>query len=85
MVKGSDKLARCRIPELSGFVQTRRQNPSAVWTKRRVVHTRLMGKCGDELAGGHIPELRGFVRARRQDPSAIRTEHCVVDLTLMGK
>ena len=35
MGKGGDELARSRIPELGGFVCARRQDPSAVRTKRR--------------------------------------------------
>ena len=65
MGKGGDELARSRIPELGGFVCARRQDPSAVRTKRRVVDTILMGKGGDELARGRIPELGGLVRACR--------------------
>ena len=61
MVKGGDQLARGRIPELGGFVRARRQDPSAVRTKRRVDDLILMGKGGDQLARARIPELGGFV------------------------
>ena len=37
MGKGSDELARGRIPELGGFVRARRQDPSTIGTKRRGV------------------------------------------------
>ena len=37
MSKGGDELARGRIPELGGFVQARRQDPSAIWAKHRIV------------------------------------------------
>ena len=74
MVKGGDQLARGRIPEFGGVVCARRQDPSAVRTKRPVVDTSLMGKGGDQLARGRIPELGGFVRARCQDPSTVRTK-----------
>ena len=50
MVKGSDELARGRIPELGGFVCACRQDPSAVRTKRRLEDLILMVKGGDELA-----------------------------------
>ena len=63
MGKGGDELARGRIPELGGFVRARRQDPSTIRTKRRVVDTILMVKGGDELARGRIPELGGFVRS----------------------
>ena len=36
MVKGGDELAGGRIPKLGGFVRARRQDPSAVRTKRRM-------------------------------------------------
>ena len=63
MGKGGDELARGRIPELGGLVRARRQDPSTVRTKRRMIETILMGKGGDELARGRIPELGGFVRS----------------------
>ena len=44
------KLARARIPELGGLIRARREDPSAVRTKRRAVHAILMVKGGDELA-----------------------------------
>ena len=75
------QLARGRIPELGGVVRARRQDPSTVRTKRRVLETILMGKGGDELARGRIPELGGFVRACRQDPSTVRTKRRVVTLS----
>ena len=37
MDKGGDKLARGSIPELGAVIFVRRQNPSAVRTKRRAV------------------------------------------------
>ncbi len=74
MGKRGDELARGRIPELGGFVRARRQDPSAIRTKRRAVDPILMSKGGDQLARGRIPELGGFVRARRQDPSTVRTK-----------
>ena len=44
MVKGGDQLARGRIPELGGVVRARRQDPSTVRTKRRMVDAILMAK-----------------------------------------
>ena len=92
MVKGGQKLARghagCdpprkrhRIPELGGMIRACRQNPSAVWTKRRVLDAVLMVKGGYKLARGRIPELGGFVRACRQNPSTVRTKRHVPDLS----
>ena len=78
MVKGGDELARGRIPELGGLVRARRQDPSTVRTKRRVLDATLMGKGGDQLARGRIPELGSFVPACRQDPSTVRTKRRVV-------
>ena len=43
-------LPEASIPELGGFVRARRQNPTAVRTKRCVVDLILMGKGGDKLA-----------------------------------
>ena len=57
MGKGGNGLARGCIPELGGFVRARRQDPSTVRTKRRIVDQILMVKGGDELARGRIPEL----------------------------
>ena len=74
MVKRGDQLARGRIPELGGFVRARRQDPSAVRAKRRMIDPILMGKGGDELPRGCIPELGGLIPACREDPSAVRTE-----------
>src|SRR6476646_2530233 len=74
MVKGSDQLARGRIPELGGFVSACRQDPSAVRTEFRLQDLALVGKGGDEFARGRIPELRAVIRARRQDPSTVRTK-----------
>ena len=85
MVKGGDELARGRIPELGGLVRARRQDPSAVRTKRRVVDATLMVKGGDELARGRIPELGSFVSACRQDPSTVRTKRHILNSILMGK
>ena len=51
MVKGSDQLARGRIPELGGFVLARRQDPSAVRTKRR-----LKDRLGGERRRRGLPE-----------------------------
>ena len=83
MGKGSDELARGRIPELRGIVCACRQDPSTIRTKRRVGNRILMGKGNDELARGRIPELGGFVRACREDPSTVRTERRVLDAILM--
>ena len=80
MGKGGDQLARGRIPELGGFVRARRQDPSTIRTKRRVVDRILMVKGGDQLARGRIPELGGFVRACRQDPSPSGLNAACVDL-----
>ena len=44
MVKGGDELARGRIPELGGVVRARRQDPSTVRTKRRVLDLILMSQ-----------------------------------------
>src|SRR5260370_677503 len=85
MVKGGDELARGRIPELCGFIRARCQDPSTVWTERRVVNRTLMGKGGDELPGGRIPEPGGLVPARRQDSSTIRTKGQGVDRILVVK
>ena len=84
MVKGGNKLARGRIPELGTVIPACRQDPSAVRTKRRVIKTIWMFKGSDQLARSRIPELGGFVSARRQDPIAIRTELRFKDLILMG-
>ena len=50
MVKGSDQLARGRIPELGGFVSACRQDPSTVRTELRLKDLILMGKGSEELA-----------------------------------
>ena len=83
LVRSTSK--RHRIPELGGMIRACRQNPSAVWTKRRVLDAVLMVKGGDELARGRIPELGGFVRACRQNPSTVRTKRHVRDAILMFK
>jgi len=74
MVKGSDQLARGRIPKLGAFVSACRQDPGAARTELRLKDLVLVGKGGDEFARGRIPELGAVVRARRQDPSAVRTK-----------
>ena len=74
MFKGSDELARGRIPELYAMIRTCRQDPSAVRTKRRVLNSILMGKRGDGFVRSRIPKLGGLVPACRQDPSTVRTE-----------
>ena len=43
MVKGSDKFARGRIPELGCFVSACRQNPGTVGAKLRLKDIILMG------------------------------------------
>jgi hypothetical protein len=50
MFKGSDQLARGRIPQLGGFVSARRKDPSTVRTKLRLKELILMGKGREELA-----------------------------------
>ena len=50
MVKGTDQLARGRIPELCGFVFACRQDPSTVATELRLKDFILMGKGSEELA-----------------------------------
>ena len=65
MGEGADKLTRSRIPEFRGFVRARRQDSSAVRTKRCMPDAILVGKGEDELGRGCIPELGGFVPARR--------------------
>ena len=81
MVKGGDEFARGCIPEPGGIIYARRQDPSAVRTKRPVqdIYNLGIGQGGDKLARGRIPELGGCIPARRQDPSTIRTERRVVD------
>ena len=74
MVKGSDQLARGRIPELGAFVSACRQDPSTVGTELRLKDLILMGKGGEELARGRTPELRAVIRANRQDPRTVRTK-----------
>ena len=61
MVKGGDEFARGRIPEPGGVICARRQDPSAVRTKRPVHDTYILGigQGGDKLARGRIPELDG--------------------------
>src|SRR5258705_12576746 len=87
MVKGGDAFARGRIPEPGGVIYVRRQDPSAVRTKRPVDDTCNLGigQGGDQLARSRIPELGGCIPARREDPSTIRTERRVGDLRLMVK
>ena len=65
----------------------RRQDPSAVRTKRPVPDTCNLGiaQGGDQLARGRIPEPGGCVRASREDPSTIRTERRIVDPCWMVK
>ena len=72
MFKGSDELARGRIPEVGAMIRTCRQNASAVRTKRRVLNGILMDKGGNGFARGRIPKLGGLVLACRQDPSTVR-------------
>ena len=85
MVKGGNKLARGRIPELGTVIAAGRQDPSTVRTKRRMIETFWMVKGSDQLARGRIPELGGFAPAGRQDPSTVRTELRLEDLILMSK
>ena len=85
MIKGGNQLARGRIPELGGFVRARRQDPSAVRTKRRIEDRILMVKRGDQLARGRIPELGTVIRARRQDPCTVRTKRRLVKTILVVK
>ena len=85
MLKGGDELARNRVPKFCAAIRARGQNPSTVWTKRRVIDRVLMVEDCDEVARGRIPELSSFVRARRQNPSTVRTKRRVVDLILMVK
>src|SRR6516162_6133420 len=63
MVKGGDKLARGRIPEVSAMIRACRQHPSAVRTKRRVLNGILMIKGGNGFVRGRIPKLGGLVLA----------------------
>src|SRR5580700_9621617 len=85
MIKGSNALSRSRVPEPGSFVRTRRQDPSAIRTKRRGVDFILMAKGGDQFSRGRIPKPGSFVRTRRQDPSTVRTEDRVVDHIPIGK
>ena len=85
MVKRSDEFARSRIPELGGFVIARRQDPSAIRTKRCLIERILMVERGDEFARSRIPEFGGFVRAPRQDLGTVGTKRRVGDLILMVK
>ena len=85
MGKGNDEIARGRVPELGGFVRTRREDPSAIRTERRVADLILMGKGSEELARGRIPELGAVICARSQDPSTVQTKSGVLDATLMVK
>ena len=73
MFKGSDELARGRIPELGGLVRACRQDPSAVRTKHRFKDLILMVKGGDEFARGRIPELGGLsaLAVRIRAPSGL--------------
>ena len=71
MGKGGDEFARGRVPELGTVICARRQDPSAVRAKRRIIKKKGMVKGSDELARGHIPELVVFVWAYRQDPGAV--------------
>ena len=57
VVKGGDKVARGRIPELGSLVFACRQDPSTVRTKRRSVNPILVSKGGEQLARGRIPEF----------------------------
>src|SRR6516164_7328251 len=85
MGKGSDQLARGRVPELGGFIRARRENPSAVWAECSVVDLILMIKGGDELARGRIPELGSFVSACRQDASSVGTKRHTLKRIPMDK
>jgi hypothetical protein len=49
-VKGTDQLARGRIPELCGIVSACRQNPSTVATELRLKDFILVSKGSEELA-----------------------------------
>ena len=49
MFKGSDQLARGRIPEFGGFVSACRQDPSTVRTELRLKDLILMGKGATSL------------------------------------
>src|SRR5467141_3003901 len=84
MVKGGDEFARGRIPEPGGVIYVRRQDPSAVRTKRPVDDTCNLGigQGGDKLARSRIPELGGCVHACREDPSTVRTERRVLNGSL---
>ena len=44
MLKRGDQLLRGRIPKLGGVIRARRQDPSTVGTKRRVVNRTLDGQ-----------------------------------------
>ena len=85
MVKGGDKVARGRIPELGSLVFACRQDPSTVRTKRRSVNPILVSKGGEQLARGRIPEFGGIVRTRRQDSGAVGTNHRIGNPILMDK
>jgi hypothetical protein len=72
--KGGDKVARGRIPELSAVVSACRQDPSTVWTERRLLDLVLMFKGGYGFARSRIPKLDGLIVARRQDSSTVQAE-----------
>src|SRR5258708_12887195 len=87
MVEGGDEFPRGGIPEPGGVIYIRRQDPSAVRTKRPVDDAFILriGQGGDQLARSRTPELGGSIPARREDPSTIRTEPRVLDHVLMVK
>ena len=52
MVKGSEKLARGRVPELGSFVSACGQEASTVGTKCHILNDILMGKGSDRQRQG---------------------------------
>ena len=85
MGKGREELARGLIPELGAVIRARRQDPSTVRTKSRILDATLMVKGRDELPRSRIPELGGVVPACGQNPSTIRAKGPVRDFILMIK
>ena len=65
-VKGGDEFARGRIPEPGVVVDARRENPSAVRTKRDIQDIKRLGiaQGGNKLARGCIPEPDGCIHHR---------------------
>ncbi len=83
--KEAMSLPEVGIPELGGFVRTRRQDPSTIRTKRHGFNRILMSEGGDQIDRGRIPQLGGVICASRQDPSTVGTKRRSANPILMGK